>query len=262
MKLLEYDIAPEVRSFSTTREGGFSEGNYGSFNANSYCGDNIEAVKKNRQLLADELGISLDNLIFTHQIHSTSIRLVNDNFLKMNKAERSNMLEGVDALITDKTGVCLCISTADCVPIVLYDTKLHVAACVHAGWRGTLQRIAETAVELMNKNYACQPENIKAVLGPSISLESFEVGDEVFSLFQEAGFDIDKIARHYLAPEEQMRWHIDLWECNRLQLMNEGVPAENIQISGICTFKNSDQFFSARKLGIKSGRIITGIMIK
>ena len=68
MKLLEYDIAPEVRSFSTTREGGFSEGNYGSFNANSYCGDNIEAVRKNRQLLADELGISMDNLIFSDQI--------------------------------------------------------------------------------------------------------------------------------------------------------------------------------------------------
>ena len=262
MKLLEYDIAPEVRAFSTTREGGFSEGNYGSFNANSYCGDNLEAVRKNRQLLADELGISKENLIFTHQIHSTSIRLVNDNFLKMNNAERSNMLEGVDALITDKSGVCLCISTADCVPIVLYDTKLHVAACVHAGWRGTLQRIVETAVELMAKNYACQPENLKAVIGPSISLDSFEVGDEVLGFFQEAGFDIDKIARHYLASEEQLRWHIDLWECNRLQLIGEGVREENIHISGICTFKNSDQFFSARKLGIKSGRIITGVMLK
>ena len=256
MKLLEYDIAPEVRSFSTTREGGFSEGNYGSFNANSYCGDNIEAVRKNRQLLADELGISMDNLIFTHQIHSTSIRLVNDNFLKMNKAERSNMLEGVDALITDKTGVCLCISTADCVPIVLYDTKLHVAACVHAGWRGTVSRIVCHTLSTMQQHFATQPQEIRAIIGPGISLSAFEVGQEVYDTFASEHFPMQRIAEKY------DKWHIDLPLCNRLLLTDAGVPDEHIHDAAVCTYNNPRDYFSARRLGIHSGRIFTAILIE
>ena len=95
-----------------------------------------------------------------------------------------------------------------------------------------------------------------AVVGPGISLESFEVGDEVYDEFGREGFPMEEIARRY-----GEKWHIDLWKANTLQLEGEGVRSENIEVAGICTYKNYDRFFSARRLSINSGRILTGIMM-
>lgn len=271
MKLLEYDIASEVRAFSTMREGGFSRGNYGEFNANAFCGDDKQAVANNRQILANEIGIPKENFIYTHQIHSTFVRVVNESFVSMSLAERQNLLEGVDALITNLPNFCLCISTADCIPIVIYDPEHHAVACVHAGWRGTLRRIAEIVMEKMTVTYGTNPAQCKAVIGPGISLEHFEVGDEVYDAFQSAGFDMPSIT---MRPNGQFavvdgtlsilkeKWHIDLPTCNMQQLQACGIPTENIQLSNICTYANHDKYFSARRLGVKSGRMITGVMLK
>jgi copper oxidase (laccase) domain-containing protein len=97
------------------------------------------------------------------------------------------------------------------------------------------------------------------VIGPGISLESFEVGDEVYEAFRKEGFPMERIACRFPAAEGE-KWHIDLWECNRQQLLSLGVPEAQIQVAGVCTYKNPDQFFSARRLGIRSGRILSGIM--
>ena len=95
-----------------------------------------------------------------------------------------------------------------------------------------------------------------ACIGPGISVEAFEVGDEVWKQFAEAGFDMDRIARR------EDKWHIDLWEANRWLLLNEGVLPYHIEVSGICTWTQHMDFFSARRQGIASGRILSGIMIK
>ena len=271
MKLLEYTLAPEVRAFSTMRSGGFSKGNYGEFNANAFCGDDKEAVRNNRKILATEIGIPQENFIYTHQIHSTFVREVNERFLQMPLAERQNLLEGVDALITNQPNVCLCISTADCIPIVVYDPQHHAVACIHAGWRGTLRRIVEVAMQKMQTTYHTNPADCKAIIGPGISLEYFEVGDEVYDAFESAGFDMTAIS---MRPNGQFavvnntleilkeKWHIDLPKCNSLQLLECGLKAKNIDMCGICTYQNVDQYFSARRLGVKSGRMITGVMLK
>ena len=91
---------------------------------------------------------------------------------------------------------------------------------------------------------------------PSISLEAFEVGDEVYTCFEQQGFDMQRIALR------QEKWHIDLWEANRMQLLDFGVLPSNIELSGICTWKENADFFSARRQGIASGRILSGIMLK
>lgn len=270
MKLLEYQIAPEVRAFSTMRQGGFSKGAYGEFNANAFCGDDKEAVRNNRTILANEMGIPQENFIYTHQIHSTFVRRVDEAFMNTPQTERQNLLEGVDALITNLPKVCLCISTADCIPIVMYDPAHHAIACIHAGWRGTLRRIAEIALERMTDAYGTNPKDCKAVIGPGISLECFEVGNEVYEAFETAGFDMNSIS---MRPNGQFavsdgtlhimkeKWHIDLPTCNQQQLIACGLLPENIELCGICTYSHADQFFSARRLGIRSGRTITGIML-
>jgi len=254
MNLLEYPIAKGVRAFSTRREGGFSRGKYASFNANAFCGDKLEAVEKNRQLLIAELGIAPDRLIIPHQVHRTEVRLIDEDFLDQEANIRAEELEGVDALITALPGVCLCVSTADCIPVVLYDPAHHAIACIHAGWRGTQQRIVEQTLAAMRKAFGTKASDCHAAIGPGISVDSFEVGDEVYEAFRQGGFEMDRIARR------KGKWHIDLPLSNRLQLRRKGVKAANIHMSGICTYQNYKEFFSARRLGIRSGRILTGIL--
>lgn len=274
MKLLEYHLDDRLTAFSTTRHGGVSEGAYATFNANAYCGDDEAHVAANRRLLAEHLGIAIPQLVFTHQVHNTVVRKVDEAFMQLSPDERQAQTEGTDALMTDLPGVCLCISTADCVPVVIYDPVHRAVSCVHAGWRGTVKRICQAALEEMALAYSTRACDCKAVIGPSISLQCFEVGNEVYDEFRAAGFDMNAIAHRYASslwkpqvPDVPVthgddKWHIDLWECNRLQLLDSGLTADAILVSGICTYTHSDDFFSARGLGMNSGRILTGAMIK
>ena len=265
-----YDLGNRVTAFSTMREGGVSTGNYASFNINHYCGDSEEHIVRNLEILSERLGIPTENFIYPHQTHSKVVRGITQEFFSLSKAEQKEYIEGVDALTTDITGICIGVSTADCIPVLVYDPEHHCAAAIHAGWRGTVQRIVEEAVKAMVENYGSHPESLRAAIGPGISLQSFEVGDEVYTAFLDAQFPMDKIARRFPlmngsvsnGDSQQEKWHIDLPECNRLQLLSCGVPATNIQLSGICTYTDSAHFFSARKLGVASGRIFTAIVLR
>ena len=172
---------------------------------------------------------------------------------------RQLLLRGMDALITNVPGYCVCVTTADCVPVLLYDKKQHVVAAVHAGWKGTVKHIVSHVMDNMTQKFGTQGEDVIACIGPSISLESFEVGDEVYDAFEESGFDMSLIS---MKKKETGKYHIDLWEANRIELLNRRVPAEQIEVAGICTYIHHDEFFSARRLGIDSGRTLSGIMIR
>ena len=246
----------DIFCFSTTRHGGYSTGNYSSFNCNHYCGDRPEDVEKNRELLAGIMPEKPETFIIPHQVHGTVISTVDRIFMQSSASVRTEQLEGVDAVMTNLPGVCLCISTADCIPVLCYDVRNKAVAAIHAGWRGTVARIVEKTLERMRKEYGTQMRDVVAVIGPGISLQSFEVGDEVYDAFRKAGFDMNAIAQRY------SKWHIDLWEANRIQLLASGVSRENIEMSGICTYTGYIDFFSARRLGINSGRIISGIMLR
>ena len=250
-----YHIGEGVKAFSSTRHGGYSKGCYGEFNINHYCGDSEEAIKQNRTLLCQMLGIEDDCLLMPHQVHQTEIVAVDETFLSLSSAERMARLEGVDALMTDMSGICIGVSTADCIPVLLYDKSHHAVCAIHAGWRGTVKRIVEKAVEAMTIIYGSRPTDIMAQIGPGIHLESFEVGDEVYEAFMNEGFTMETISK------KMEKWHIDLPECNRLQLLDSGVPQRQISVSEVCTFRQSNTYFSARRLGINSGRIFTGILM-
>ena len=251
-----HHIGEGVKAFSSTRHGGYSKGSYGEFNINHYCGDSEEAIKQNRALLCQLLQIDDDHLLMPHQVHQTEIVAVDEAFLGLSSAERKARLEGVDALMTDMSGICIGVSTADCIPVLLYDKPHHAACAIHAGWRGTVKRIVEKAVASMTAVYGSRPTDIMAQIGPGIHLESFEVGDEVYEAFVNEGFTMETISK------KMEKWHIDLPECNRLQLLDSGVPQRQIAVSEVCTFQQSDTFFSARRLGINSGRIFTGILLR
>lgn len=271
LRLAYYDIAPEVTAFSTTRHGGVGEGNYSSFNINSYCGDSAEAVAANRRLLAEELSLDESRILLPHQTHGVEARIIGAEFMSLPEGVRQMLMEGVDAVLTDQKGVCIGVSTADCIPVLLYDADHHAVAAIHAGWRGTLARIVAKTIVDMRLAYHTDPKKLKAVIGPGISMDNFEVGDEVYAAFEEGAFDMAAIAEERVKrnpnatdPSKAFdkKWHINLPLCNRMQLEQAGVPSGNIIMSGVCTYDDVDDYFSARRLGVESGRIYTGITLK
>ena len=262
-RLLYYPLGKDVTAFSSTRQGGCSEGRYGEFNINRYCGDSEESIRQNHKALCQHLGISDDCLIMPHQVHLTEMAVVDETFLQLSDEARLASLEGIDALMTDVAGVCIGVSTADCIPVLLYDSVRHAVCAIHAGWRGTVQRIVEKAVARMSVVYGSRPADIMAQIGPGIHLDNFEVGNEVYEAFAHEGFDMETISRKYPSSDEMgEKWHINLPECNRQQLLATGIPADHIAVSPICSYQQSDTFFSARRLGINSGRIFTGILLQ
>lgn len=247
-QLTYYNMGTGVTAFSTTRQGGCSTGNYAAFNINGYCGDDEVHIAANKVALCGLLGIDSNRLVMPHQVHDCVVRRID--------GPQQGVIEGVDAVMTDVPQLCIGVSTADCIPVLLYDSTHRAISAVHAGWRGTVLRIVQKAMEAMCHAYGTAPADLQAVIGPGISLDSFEVGDEVYNQFLSAGFDMQPISRR------DAKWHIDLPMCNRLQLMEAGVPADHIQMTNICTYQQYDRYFSARRLGIQSGRIYTGILIK
>ena len=260
-QLFHYAISPAVKAFSTTRHGGCGTGNYASFNINPYCGDTDEHVTRNRHALCQLLGIGDTRLVMPHQTHGTRVLAIDKTFLSLPAEDQQAALEGVDALTTNLADICIGVSTADCIPLLLYDDDHHAVAAVHAGWRGTVRRITEKAVQAMTAAYGTRPERLVAQIGPGICLDSFEVGDEVYEAFCQERFDMSPISRLYPAANGREKWHIDLPECNRQQLLAVGVSPQHIHCSGICTYQQHADFFSARRLGLRSGRIFTGICV-
>ena len=258
-----YDFGEGVKAFSSTRHGGFSKGHYAAFNINHYCGDSEEDISRNRTLLCELLEIDEAHLVMPHQVHQTEVVAIDEAFLDLSVEDQKARLEGVDALMTDRAGVCIGVSTADCIPILLYDKVHHASCAIHAGWRGTVKRIVEEAIARMVSVYGSRPADLQAQIGPGIHLESFEVGDEVYEAFANEGFMMETISRrHPVANSTGEKWHIDLPACNRQQLLAAGVPMGQINVSPIDTYEQYDTYFSARRLGINSGRIFTGILLR
>jgi len=260
--LYTYTTPQGITAFSTTRHGGVSTGNYASFNANHYCGDKPENVLSNRASLCERIGIEDSHLIVPHQTHHTVTRIIDEAFLALSTNGQRQALEGVDAVSTNLRDVCICVSTADCIPILLYDETAGVISAVHAGWRGTVARIVEKNIRTLVDTFAVNPRHLHAIIGPGISLDAFEVGGEVYEAFAHEAFDMDAIAMRYTANSETagQKWHINLPLCNKLQLLEMGLSESKIFLSNICTYTNHNKFFSARRLGISSGRILNGII--
>ena len=248
-----------VTAFSTTRHGGRGSGAYGTFNCTPYTGDEPSIVQANQELLCKLVGVTAERLIIPYQTHSCNVMVLDESFMQLSDEARQATLQEKDAVITDIPNVCLCVSTADCVPVLLYDSVRDVVAAVHAGWRGTVGRIVAHTLQVMREQYGTQAADVHAIIGPCISLKAFEVGIEVYDAFEQAGFDMSQIVHWH--PEKE-KYHIDLPATNRLQLLAEGVPEEQIHDSAICTYTQHEDFFSARRLGIRSGRILNGIVMK
>ncbi|MCR5534785.1 MAG: peptidoglycan editing factor PgeF [Bacteroidaceae bacterium] len=194
-------------------------------------------------LQGETLLIGAEHIMIPRQTHSTNVRWV-DTF---------GEVPDTDAVITAEKGLCIAVKTADCIPVLVYDVRKQLIAAIHAGWRGTVGRIVEKTLQQMDS----KAEDLRAIIGPGISEESFEVGDEVYEQFLQAGFPMQRLAKRYPSKDGE-RWHINLKDANRWLLEESGV--EDIFVSDIDTMQ-SPLYYSARRETINTGRNINGIMI-
>jgi polyphenol oxidase len=205
-----------------------------------------EMIRENRRLLAKAMNVDDHKLFFPSQVHLTKIVNVTSRTMK------EEMME-TDALITSEPGICIAVMSADCVPILLYDKKNHVAAAVHSGWKGTVARILEKTLHVMHEQFGTTGSDLIAGIGPSVSQDSYEVGEEVVSHVQNSF----KKSSDLMIAQPNNKAKLDLWKANEFQLREFGVS--DIEISDLCTVKNNGNFFSARKGD--SGRFAAGIML-
>lgn len=152
-----------------------------------------------------------------------------------------------DGLVTAERQVPLMLFFADCVPVLLVDTKGEAIACVHAGWRGSVGSIAAKAVTVMQEQFGAQPENIVAAIGPSIGPCCYEVDSKVW--------EQAPVYHRCFAATRPGHWQLDLWQVNRQQLEEAGLRPEHILCAGYCTSHHVDRYFSYRAEVGKTGRL-------
>jgi len=192
-----------------------------------------------------------------HQVHGFRVAVV----------DRPDMtredLDGYDALVTNLPACAIGVRTADCVPVLFYDPRARAVAAIHSGWKGTVQRISQKVLFAMKQEYGTRPEDIRAVLGPAIGPESFQVGEEVVQFFKEQNFPLDDIwsfrPGNSGVPMADGH-HIDLFKANRWLLEEAGVPAACIYSAGIDSYVDTS-FFSARREGFSCGRTVSFIRL-
>jgi hypothetical protein len=259
-----------IHGFST-RPGGVSElGGQKILNLGFADWDTKENVLENRRRFQSALGAESLQLVALKQIHSDVVHLL--------EAAPSSPCRG-DASATNRPGLLLGVQTADCVPVLLVDPKKRAVAAIHAGWRGTLQRIVTKAIGKMHLQFGTKPADLLAAIGPSIGGCCYEVGTEVAVEFQSQfpnaseWFDelrtgdepnplqwLNRMPPGHQPPPKSVL--LDLRKANRAQLLHAGLRAQNIFVSDLCTACRRDLLFSYRKEGAQSGRLLSVIGIR
>lgn len=206
---------------------------------------NFDDVKR----VCEEYNFNYTNLMYNTQVHGATVRIIKTIDDKENNGEEA------DGLLTSLKNVPLLIFTADCVPLVFYDKEKEVAALAHAGWRGTYDNIAKGIVEILIKDYKCMKENIKVIIGPSVSGDNYEVSYELVEKFS-----VHNIDNYYKKCGE--KYYLDLWTINKGLLKRAGILDKNIMVTNFCTVKDNNQFFSYRLDNATTKRIGTFIQLK
>lgn len=230
----KYSNGGDVVSFFTTRDLALKAGERE---------DLTEEIENNKKLLCKGLNISLENLFIPVQTHSDNVEIID-----LEKRDYPNC----DGLITNKKNIAIALNFADCVPLVFYDPIKKVAAIAHAGWKGTVQRIGPKTVEKMASHFSCNPEDIIALIGPSIGKCCFEVQEDVLEKIKAS---IDSNWDDAIEGA-----HADLKIVNKIQLLASGI--KKIDLSTYCTSCQTELFFSYRKENGNTARHSAVIIIK
>jgi len=247
----------QIVHFVSTRNNSFlqSAENYFTIGLNGVIENEI--VLSNRKQLAEQLEFSPASFVFASQVHGNRVAIVRDEDRGKGAFDRSSYLCDVDAMVTNKNGICLVTQAADCVPILFFDPVKKAIGAAHAGWKGTIAKISAEVVKAFIVEFGSNPSDIVVGIGPSIGSCCYEVGEEVVAMVKDAFTTTEGLISVNTKFSKPV---FDLWEANRRTLTEVGIKPENIELTGLCTKCQNDLFFSARA-GDK-GRFGAFIMLK
>lgn len=233
-----------------TRLGGVSPSPWDSLNLGGTVGDSRENVVENRSRLFSAFGSPVPSLFDVWQVHGNTVKITDS------PRDLSTPHERADAIATDKPGITLFMRFADCVPILLVDPNKKAIAIIHAGWIGTVNKILQSAIRILQNKFGSMPADIVAGIGPSIGPDHYEVGSEVSrrvaAEFQENVSD--------LITHREGKQYFDLWKANEILLRQSGVTS--IEQAHICTACNTHDWYSHRAEKGKTGRFAALIKIE
>lgn len=240
-----------IRHGFFTRIGGVSEGIYAGLNTGTGSDDDPERVRENRARVAKWIGVGPESLLSAHQIHSPDALIVREPF--------AGPRPKADALVTDRPGLAICASSADCGPVLFADRQARVIGAAHAGWKGALTGVLESTIEAM-EGLGARRDRIVAVLGPSISQANYEVGTEFVERFSAA----DRGNAAYFAPSRNAghaMFDLNTYTVDRLK--KAGVQAEALYR---CTYAEEELFYSYRRTTHRNepdyGRHVSAIVLE
>lgn len=240
----------------STRFGGISQGIFESLNLGLYSGDLSKNLKYNYKKFCTALGVNNQDLVLSDQIHETKIYCATKKDRGKGIIKESD-LKGIDGLITNELKVPLITFYADCVPLFFVDPIQRVIGLAHAGWKGTVNKIAKAMVQKFQSYYHSNPQDILVGIGPSIGPCCFEVDEPVAHIFQK------QIAGdNWIQSFKNGKYKIDLWKVNQQILLETGIPKNNISIMGLCTKCHKDIFFSHRGHQGKRGSLAAIMELK
>lgn len=255
-----FETLPEqLDAFVSTRHGGVSAPPYDSLNLGLRVGDEDERVIENRRRLFAAFGLPLEGSVWCKQVHADRVVVVGGADAGRGSTEEKTIVEETDALVTDTPGLPLCVTVADCVPVVIFDPRRHVVGLAHAGWRGTVARISSRTVRVMCDRFGCDPTAMVAAIGPSIGPAAYEVGEDVIARARTA---FGERAAEILTAADGNNALFDLWSANRIDLVEAGLSAERIEVSGIASEAQLGDFYSHRVEGPRTGRFIAAVSLR
>jgi len=247
---LDFSDKPFIRHGFFTRKGGVSSGIYEGLNTGTGSDDDPEKVAENRRRVAEWMGVAPSSLLSVWQVHSADVVVVQHPF----GDERPK----ADAMVTDRRGIAICASAADCGPVLFADPEAEVIGAAHAGWKGAFTGVLENTIRAMT-DLGARRENIVAVLGPSISQASYEVGPEFVARFTAA---LPDNARYFVPSDKPGHAMFDLNGYTVDRLRAAGVSAHALDR---CTYAEEDLFYSYRRTTHRGepdyGRLISSIVM-
>ncbi|WLR43614.1 peptidoglycan editing factor PgeF [Bacillus carboniphilus] len=256
--LLE-ELNPSIVAGFSTKRGGISRGDFNSLNLGLHVGDEQQSVRNNRQVLSEAIEFPLSNWVCAQQTHQDHIEKVTVTDLQKGVFDEQSALSSTDGMYTNDKNLMLTLCFADCVPLFYYHPKKQLIGLIHAGWKGTAAKISRKIVSEWVMKEGASLNDIYVFIGPSIKGCCYIVDDRVIT---SVGKTVHAPAQQYAKEVTKGQYAIDLSKINKLQLVEEGVKEKNIFSSSLCTSCKSDLFFSHRRDGGKTGRMMSFIGYK
>ncbi len=263
LSIRPFEEFTDIISAFSVRQGGVSSGIYESMNLALNRGDDPEKVRKNFEIIGLSLGIKTDCMVYAHQTHTVNVMRVGSEHKGMGITRERDFCD-VDGLITNEPGICLVTGHADCLPLYFFDRKNKAIGLAHSGWKGSANDIAGNMIRKMHEEFATDPKDLTAFIGPGICRDHYEVGTDVEEQFENRYGEVKRAhVLKKLPPDgKEQKYLLNLHMANYYNMTAAGMEMKDIYITDVCTYCNPQLLFSHRYTKGQRGGMCAFLMLK